>query len=74
MAVACALNVHFAFTKNENVTAQQNATKFDVDWLKPEINRSVKITQCMKVLITPTVAYLENNLSMRTIYKNGKRY
>jgi len=33
--VVSASNVHLAFAKNEKVTAQQKAAKFDIDWLKP---------------------------------------
>lgn len=45
-AVASDLNVHLALTKNENVTAQPKAIRFEVDWLALNTFKSVRnITQ-----------------------------
>lgn len=45
IVVASALNVHFAFAKNENVTATQKAVKFDNDCGCPFFTQSANVPQ-----------------------------
>lgn len=53
--VAFDLNVHLALKKKLNVTATQNATRFDIAWLKPmKLNSAPKHSQWMEVLSAPT--------------------
>lgn len=53
--VAFDLNVHLALTKKLNVTATQNAIRFDVAWLNPaKLNIAPKHNQCIAVFSTPT--------------------
>lgn len=55
MVVASESNVHLAFTKNENVTATQNAPKLASAWLVWKILYATRNTiQCMAVLRIPT--------------------
>jgi len=44
--VALVLNVHLALTKKLNVTATENATRFDIAWFKPnKLNSTPKHAQ-----------------------------